>query len=228
MHTNMNPDSEPWNIALVDNDALVRSYLETYLGGLPEFNICWSMQSGRDAVEAYHHSIACTNCVPDLIVTDLSMHGMSGFELCATIRFEDDHTPILGCSSYMIEPYERDAVNNGMQGLLLKNELAQLANGMRTLLSGQPLLKSNGLPYETPQQAHERLLMQGKPAIMSMSPNEQAVMELCSEGLSTRTIAEETGDSESTVKTYISRAMRKLRAKSRAEAVASWSRKTKL
>ena len=59
----MNPDSEPWNIALVDNDALVRSYLETYLGGLPEFNICWSMQSGRDAVEAYHHSIACTNCV---------------------------------------------------------------------------------------------------------------------------------------------------------------------
>lgn len=123
MYTNMNPDSEPWNIALVDNDALVRSYLETYLGGLPEFNICWSMQSGRDAVEAYHHSIACTNCVPDLIVTDLSMHGMSGFELCATIRFENDHTPILGCSSYMIEPYERDAVNNGMQGLLLKNEL---------------------------------------------------------------------------------------------------------
>ena len=130
MYTNMNPDSEPWNIALVDNDALVRSYLETYLGGLPEFNICWSMQSGRDAVEAYHHSIACTNCVPDLIVTDLSMHGMSGFELCATIRFENDHTPILGCSSYMIEPYERDAVNNGMQGLLLKNELAQLADGM--------------------------------------------------------------------------------------------------
>lgn len=224
MHTNMNPDSEPWNIALVDNDALVRSYLETYLGGLPEFNICWSMQSGRDAVEAYRlHELW-----PDLIVTDLSMHGMSGFELCATIRFEDDHTPILGCSSYMIEPYERNAVNNGMQGLLLKNELAQLADGMRTLLSGQPLLKSNGMPYETPQQAHERLLMQGKPAIMSMSPNEQAVMELCSEGLSMRTIAEETGDSESTVKTYISRAMRKLRAKSRAEAVASWSRKTKL
>ena len=45
MYTNMNPDSEPWNIALVDNDALVRSYLETYLGGLPEFNICWSMQA---------------------------------------------------------------------------------------------------------------------------------------------------------------------------------------
>ena len=95
----MNPDSEPWNIALVDNDALVRSYLETYLGGLPEFNICWSMQSGRDAVEAYHHSIACTNCVPDLIVTDLSMHGMSGFELCAqsdsrtTIRPFSDAVP---------------------------------------------------------------------------------------------------------------------------------------
>lgn len=35
MYTNMNPDSEPWNIALVDNDALVRSYLKPIWEGCP-------------------------------------------------------------------------------------------------------------------------------------------------------------------------------------------------
>lgn len=220
-------NGDPWNIALVDNNSIVLDYLASYLGSLPQFNICWSMQGGHDAVNAYHRSIISATNAPDLIITDLSMRGMSGFELSATIRFEDDHTPILGFTSYMTQPYEVDAVKNGMQGLLLKGEIVPLVSAMQQLLMGEPIHRSNGDQYETPQKAYLRLHRQGKPAVINMSPNEQRVMELCAQGLSTRAIAHITGDSESTVKTYISRAMKKLNASSRAEAVAKWSQKTK-
>lgn len=79
-----------------------------------------------------------------------------------------------------------------------------------------------------PQQAFARLQADGKPALLNLSENERTVMDYLSQGMLTPDIAMLMDVSPSTVKTYVSRATRKLGVGNRREAVAEWLRITNL
>lgn len=221
-------DTRPYRIALVDNDALVLHVLTSLMKRYSQVTVCWSAQNGQDALESYRKSVAGIGCMPDIIITDISMRGMSGLELAAAIRFEDAKTPILGVTSYAPAVYESEAFDSGMQGIVEKDEVESLMQAIAQLLQGAPLARAHGEPFETPARAHLRLLQRGKPAILTLSDNERDVMNLCVQGFSTSAIAQQLNTNPSTIKTYISRVMKKLDVTTRREAVAIWSKKVGL
>ncbi|MEE1295667.1 MAG: response regulator transcription factor [Bifidobacterium sp.] len=218
-------DAREYKVVLVDNDALVLGLLSSIVSKRAGLKVSWTARGGEEALESYRRCAASINCMPDLIVTDISMRGMSGFELASAIRFEDARTPILGMTSYAAAVYEQDAFDSGMQGIVEKDEVARLLRACCLLLKGMTMARADGSPYEVPGHAHARMASREKPAML-LSDNEREVMDLCVKGYSTRQIAELLNTTQSTVKTYVSRAVRKLDVRNRREAVALWARKT--
>lgn len=216
----------PFRIAIIDNDRLVLGLLSSFLDKQPNLTVAWTAKGGRGGIDAYHRSLCGTGPAADLIVTDIAMHGMSGLEMCSMIRFEDDHTPILGATSYDPQMYAADALAAGMQGIVAKEDLECLRESIATLLDGGRLPMRDGVFFDSPQQAFARLQTDGKPALLNLSENERTVMDYLSQGMLTTDIAMLMDVSPSTVKTYVSRAMRKLGVGNRREAVAEWSRIT--
>ncbi|NJN17773.1 MAG: response regulator [Oscillochloris sp.] len=69
-------------VLIVDDDPLGREFLATILA--PEGYTCIFAASGSEAIEQTHHSI------PDLILLDVMMPEMDGFEVCRRLRADPD------------------------------------------------------------------------------------------------------------------------------------------
>ncbi|WP_164514638.1 helix-turn-helix domain-containing protein [Bifidobacterium goeldii] len=65
-------------------------------------------------------------------------------------------------------------------------------------------------------------LAQSTTTVVSLTEREREVMRLCAQGRSSREIGELLGVGESSVKTYVMRAAKKLGARNRTQAVAEW------
>src|SRR4026209_51287 len=77
------------NILTVEDDPRIRALLERLLG---EAGYCvFGVGCGRDAMQMLEH------VTPDLILLDITLPGMDGFEVCQRIRDTHDHrlTPII-------------------------------------------------------------------------------------------------------------------------------------
>jgi DNA-binding NarL/FixJ family response regulator len=152
----------------------------------------------------------------DVAVLDVRLPDGSGVDLCRQLLAV---TPDLGC--LMLTSFaDSDALNAsflaGARGYVLKNVRGdELITSIRRVANGEMLL--------TPEQigrAKERLLRQIKEDIRleSLSPQERRILDLLSEGLSNREIADVMFLAEKTVKNYVSNLLAKLGFQRRTEA----------
>jgi DNA-binding NarL/FixJ family response regulator len=152
----------------------------------------------------------------DVAVLDVRLPDGSGVDLCRQLRAVH---PELGC--LMLTSFaDNDALNAsflaGARGYVLKNVRGdELITSIRRVANGEMLL--------TPEQigrAKERLLRQIKEDIRleSLSPQERRILDLLSEGLSNREIADVMFLAEKTVKNYVSNLLAKLGFQRRTEA----------
>lgn len=91
-------------LLLVDDEDNLRSMLEAALRH-HGFDVV-SVANGRDALER------ASEDGPDLIVLDVMLPDLDGFEVCRRIRTEGDHTPVLFLTA-------RDATEDKVRGLTL-------------------------------------------------------------------------------------------------------------
>lgn len=91
-------------LLLVDDEDNLRSMLEAALRH-HGFDVV-SVANGRDALERV------AEVGPDLIVLDVMLPDLDGFEVCRRIRTEGDHTPVLFLTA-------RDATEDKVRGLTL-------------------------------------------------------------------------------------------------------------
>ena len=152
----------------------------------------------------------------DVAVLDVRLPDGSGVDLCRQLRTE---RPELGC--LMLTSFaDNEALNAsflaGARGYVLKNVRGdELITSIRRVANGEMLL--------TPEQiarAKERLLRQITEEIRleSLSPQEHRILDLLSEGLSNREIADVMFLAEKTVKNYVSNLLAKLGFQRRTEA----------
>lgn len=169
--------------------ALVRDTLEE--GG---FDVV-EATCGRTAIEA---ALAER---PLLVVLDVVMPTLSGYEVCRTVRERyGPHVPIVFLSGDRPEPHDRVA------GLLL---------------GGDDYLVKPFAPEELLTRV--RLLVRraaGASAPARLTPREHEVLRLLADGLNQKEIAGRLVISRKTVGTHIERILDKLEVHSRAEAVA--------
>jgi two-component system nitrate/nitrite response regulator NarL len=170
----------------------------------------------RDAPEGV--SMAEQQADLDLVILDLSMPGMPGFEALAELGRKRPDLPVIVLSSSEDPKDVRKAMASGALGYVPKSASQHvLLSAIRLVLNGDlyvpPLVLSQGA--DAPQHASEG----GNPGALTARQIE--VLALISEGKPNKTIATQLALSEKTVKAHITAIFKALNVVNRTQAAAA-------
>jgi NarL family two-component system response regulator LiaR len=204
----MNP-IKPIRVLIVDDHAMVRKGLFTFLKNKPELELVGEACDGREAIEC------CELLKPDVILMDLVMPELGGVAATRTIHQRFPHVQVIALTSFQEKELVQDALQAGAIGYLLKNVSGdELAEAIRQAYHGRPTLAPEAV------QALIKPPSEAETLAADLTRREQEVLALLVKGMSNPEIAAQLFISRSTVKVHISNILSKLGVSSRAEAIA--------
>jgi DNA-binding NarL/FixJ family response regulator len=204
----------PVRVVVADDQEVVRAGFAALLDTQPDLTVVGTAADGAEAVRV------CRERRPDLVLMDVRMPEMDGIE--ATRRIVAA-TPvrILMLTTFDLDEHVYDALAAGAGGFLLKDVTAErLFDAVRVVAAGEALLApsvTRRLIGEFARLRPRDRLASG--ALAALTPRETDVLRLLAEGLSNAEIAARLVVGEETVKTHVSRVLRKLGLRDRAQAV---------
>lgn len=189
-------------ILLVDDHAVVRQGYASLLGALlPEVRV-GEAASGEDAltlVQAW---------IPNLVVMDIGLPGISGLETCRRLRQRLPQLPVLFFSMHEELPLVRQALDAGGSGYLSKRCAPDvLVEAVRRVLAGYPYIEQS---LATQLACHKGPEPSGDPLLAGMTPREMEIFIMLARGLPTRQIAERLCISGKTVSNHMTLLKNKL------------------
>ncbi|MBW3092582.1 response regulator transcription factor [Bifidobacterium sp. 82T10] len=231
-------DRRRFRLAVVDNDQLTLTMLTLLVRrDLPEVDVMWACRRGRDAAAR----CLSADSRPDVLLVDMSLEGLSGVEVCRQVRAATADVALIGVTSFSLEHYAADALAAGAQCVMDKARVKDVCEAAVALVNGRTphtryasdltaaqshalLMARTGIGAETGGDADGDSPTRSNVAVAvaPLTDREREVMRLCAQGKSSREIGELLGVGESSVKTYVMRAARKLGARNRTQAVAEW------
>ncbi|MDE5641328.1 MAG: response regulator transcription factor [Bifidobacterium castoris] len=213
--TDRSADGADLRVVLVENDALVRQPLRYLLGqAMPDLRIVETLFGGLGAVQYCLRRPQSA----DVLLTDMHLGDVDGPAVAWRLRHAGSLTPILGITSLPLSHYRNAAVAAGMQGLLPKSNIAQIASALRNLRQGRPCPG-----YESPMMAAARIRSSKSP--MSVLTNAQTnVLELIAAGYDLDEIARRLHCSPATVRKHRQNIFNRLNVSTIQEAIAQWTR----
>lgn len=200
----------PISILLADDHQLMREGLRLLLAQQPDMTIVGEAADGLAACDA------CERCDPDVVVMDINMPVLNGVDATRRISRRCRRSRVIALSVHSDQNYVLEMLRAGASGYLLKNcAVEELAGAIRTVVSGRYYLS----PAITGSVLEDFLKDQGevKTNLGLLTQREREVLQMISEGHTTREIAELLHISAKTVETHRMRLMKKLGLQSVAE-----------
>jgi DNA-binding NarL/FixJ family response regulator len=189
-------------VLLIEDHFLARMALHSVLSGHSQIQIVGEASDGETGIEMFRA------LRPDVIVLDLRLPRISGFEVIIQIRKELPVARIVILSNYQGSEDIYRAVSSGAMAYLTKD-----ASGEELLNAIQSV--NRGLRY-LPHIALDRLA-ERMPSI-ELTPREKEVLTCITQGRSNREIAEELNIAEKTVRIHVSSVLDKMGARDRTQA----------
>jgi two-component system, NarL family, response regulator LiaR len=200
----------PIKVLIVDDHAVVRNGLATFLMTSDDMELVGEAASGEQAVEL------CQQLEPDVVLMDLVMPNMDGATATRHILEQCQDVQVIALTSFKEQKLVQGALQAGAIGYLLKDISAdQLADAIRAAYMGKPTL--------APEAARALIQATRMPAEkigFDLTEREREVLSLMIQGMNNNEIADRLVVSSSTAKFHVSSILSKLRASSRTEAVA--------
>jgi NarL family two-component system response regulator LiaR len=208
--------TEQITLAIVDDHALVRQGIRTFLEVYPDFSIIGEADSGEAAVRLI------TEHVPDIVLMDLVMPGIGGVEATRQVRRVSPHTHVIVLTSYDDDEYIFPALRAGALSYVLKDvSIHELAETIRKAARGESVLHPRVAARVVQEMRHENREVAS--LFTELSTRELEVLRLIADGLSNATIAAKLVISEKTVKVHVSNILSKLHMLDRTQAaVFAW------
>lgn len=194
----------PLTVIAADDDPGIRLAVQDYLE-LQGYTVV-AVADGREALEAI------ANYHPHLLITDIAMPGMDGYELVKQLRqrpelrllpvvFLTQHNTTadrirgyrLGCDAYLPKPFELEELGAVVRNLLERAQIAQAE-----------------ARFQTPAEAAAAIDIE-------LTARERDVLELIADGRSNTDIGQHLHLSPRTVEKYVSSLLRKTATHNRAE-----------
>lgn len=142
---------------------------------------------------------------PDLVLMDLSLEGLSGFEATKQIRDRTPDLPVLVVSMHREAAVVDRALRSGARGYVLKGgDFRELVRAIQSVRRGELYLSPELSEY----------VLQGylgrHDSADQLSEREREVLELVAEGFTSKQIAERLGLKPKTVENHRANIMQKL------------------
>jgi DNA-binding NarL/FixJ family response regulator len=113
----------------VDDHAFIRRGIKGLLSDVTDWTVLGEADNGRDAIKL------AAELLPDMILLDVSMPGLSGLDVVRTIREKDQKTKILLLTLHDSHELIRNAFHLGVNGYLLKTDAEnELVKAIRVVL----------------------------------------------------------------------------------------------
>lgn len=200
--------SRPIRVMVVDDHAMVRRGLATFLKVFDDLQLAGEAESGEAAIQL------CAEVRPDVILMDMILPTMDGATVTRAIRQRFPQVQVIALTSFKEGDLIKNALEAGALGYLLKDVSADdLALAIRAAHAGRATLS----PDVTQVIVHAA----GQPPKpgLDLTERERVVLALMVEGLNNTQIAGRLVVSPSTIKSHVSSILAKLGVSSRTEAV---------
>jgi DNA-binding NarL/FixJ family response regulator len=206
------------SVLVVDDHEVVRRGLLAFLDSEPDIEVVGEAGGGAQALDLLA-SMESERRRPDVIVMDLQMAPMDGIESTRRIRALYPDVEVVALTSFAEEERVHAAFQAGASGYVLKDSDADdVAAAVRAAHRGDlqldPLVARRLM---SPLREGRRI-----DPIAELTSRELDVLRLVATGKPNKEIAAELAISERTVRTHVSRILRKLHLSSRTQA-ALWA-----
>ena len=214
------PNAQPsvlahrYQVALVEDQPEMRETWSQLIGSLAGFSCVCTCSSAEEALRQI------PSVRPDVILMDIFLLRMSGIECTARLKSLLPDTQIVIITAVEDMELVFMALEAGADGYLLKRtEPAELRAALLEVLHG-------GAPMSSQIARHVVRSFRRKGKLLDdgvrLSPREEEVLVLLSQGYSNKEIASRLSISTDTVSGYLKIVYKKLHVRSRAEAVARY------
>jgi len=201
---------EPIRVLIVDDHAVVREGLRTFLELQDGLEVAGEAGDGEEAVAE------AERLRPDVVLMDLVMPKLDGVHAMLALRERVPGARVVILTSFLDDERLLPAIRAGAAGYLLKNVQPQeLARAVRAADAGEALIDPAVAARlvdaiaggESQAEQRDRL-----------TPREREVLALIGRGYANARIALELGIAEKTVKTHVSHVLSKLGVADRTQA----------
>jgi DNA-binding NarL/FixJ family response regulator len=203
-------------VALVEDTRGIRESWARLIDGSQGFQCVCACGSGEEALKKLPLA------APDVILMDINLPGMSGIECTARIKQTLPQVQILIVTVHADNERVFNALQSGASGYLLKRTTpAELMEAINDVLRG-------GAPM-TGEIARKVIASFRRPAPMTikdagLTPREEEILALLTQGYANKEIADRLSVSFDTVRTHLRHIYEKLHVRSRTEAATRYLR----
>lgn len=199
-------------IAVVDDHEIVREGLKSILQSEPDFEVVAVAGTADDLSALVDHVL------PDVVLLDARLPGISGAEACHRLVASHPDVAVLIVSTYADEHLVDECIKAGAKGYVIKDiEQFTLKESIRAVHAGGGAVSPSVAAKVLDRlRSHEQAPTPELP--MPLSDTQLEIVRLISSGLSNREIAARVHLSENTIKSHVQEVFRKLGVDNRVEA----------
>jgi len=189
---------------IVDDHVIMRDGLRGLLEEESDIEVVGEADNGRDAVKIVLEK------TPDIVIMDIAMHDMNGIEATRQIKKENSKIKIIALSMQSERQIVIGMFRAGASAYLLKDSTSiELVEAIRAVYLGRKYL-SEKISDIVIQEISDVQKDPGEIAIGKLTQRESEILQLLSEGNSTKHIAEILFISPKTVESHRANIMDKL------------------
>ncbi len=207
---NMGAVADKATILLIDDHPMLRNGVKQLLSLDTTLTVVGEAGDGIQGVKL------AEELDPDLILLDLNMPGMNGFETLDQLRLRSLSGRIV---VFSVSNYSDDlitALKRGADGYLLKDmEPEELLAALKQAAAGKMVVSPTLTPILAQSLREDR--SESERDIDQLTPRERDILKLIAQGLSNKMIARKLDITESTVKVHVKHLLKKMKLKSRVE-----------
>ena len=182
-------------VLLADDHTLIRAGIRALLERAEEIEVVGEAGDGYEVLELTRRH------KPDLVLLDIAMPKLSGFEVLERIRIEFPSLRVIILSVHDTEEYARKALRAGAAGYLPKRAASsELELAVKQVARGEEYVSpaiSGRVEIDRDQAMPKNRVLNAE-----LTPRQHGVLRMIAEGLSTKQMAEVLGISAKTVETH--------------------------
>jgi DNA-binding NarL/FixJ family response regulator len=214
--TDSDPIDRPLRVLVVDPHPVLRGVIRMACGSAGDLEIV------AEASDVAGALAACEEHDPDVLVLDLELRDEEGTDVIRELQARGSTARVLVLTDRTHGAAVLECLRLGVHGYVDKaTGIRTIGTAIRRIGRGERVID-----HELEQAAvmelgrFARRAREGSEVASSLTPREQQILELISEGMTMRQVATRLGISPRTVETHVAKLYRKLAVRTRVQAVA--------